>query len=210
MRAAVAALLLGALTACGGSFFRSHAPAPTTYLLSVKPAAGSVAMAADLTVLLPRVRTGLETDHIAALYPDRRLDYLARARWSGPLDEVVQDLALQAFHGRFRNVHTDTSAFDAGYWLEIEVVDFQAEYAESGAGSPTAHVNLIARVGNAGDRHVLGEFEAEVREPAQANHLTAVVAAFDAAAGRALAEIVDKVTDTLARAPRTAPVPPPP
>jgi hypothetical protein len=71
-------------------------------------------------------------------------------------------------------------------------------------------VHLLARVGNAGDRHELGEFEADVREPAAANHQTAVVAAYDAAAGRALAEIVDRVTDTLAHAARTAQVPPPP
>jgi len=31
---------------------------------------------ADLAVLRPRVRKGLETDRIAVLYPDRRLDYL--------------------------------------------------------------------------------------------------------------------------------------
>ena len=93
-------------------------------MLSVKADApsGAVAIPADLTVLTPRVRTGLDNDRIAALYPDRRLDYFAAARWSGPLDEVVQDLALQAFHGRFRNVGTDTSAFRGGYWLELEVV----------------------------------------------------------------------------------------
>lgn len=212
MKAAIAALALLALAGCG-SFFKSQAPARTTYLLSVRTSAapGAVGMAVDLTVLLPRVRTGLESDRIAALYPDHRLDYFARARWSGPLDEVIQDLALQAFHGRFRNVHTDTSAFEAGYWLEIEVVDFQAEYEGSGAGgAATAHVHLIGRVGNAGDRHALGEFEADVREPAAAKGLTAVVAAYDAAADRALAEIVDKTMQVLVRAAKTAPAPPPP
>ncbi len=209
---AALALQLLALAACTGSFFKSNAPPPTTYLLSVRtpPAADAVGIPADLTVLLPRVRTGLETDHIAALYPDHRLDYLAGARWSGPLDEVVQDLVLQAFRGRFRNVHTDTSAFEAGYWLEIDVVDFQAEYDVNGGGSaPTAHVHLLARVGSAGDRHVLGEFEADVREPAAANHLTAVVAAYDTAVDRALAEIVERTTQTLARVASKAPAPPP-
>lgn len=208
---AALALPLLVLAACTGSFFKSQAPAPTTYLLSTHPpmAAGDVAIPADLTVLMPRVRTGLETDHIAALYPDHRLDYFAGARWSGPLDEVVQDLTLQAFHGRFGNVHTDTSAFDAGYWLEIDVMDFQAEYGEGAAAPPTVHVHLLARVGNAGDRHVMGEFEADVREPAAANRLTEVVAAYDAAAQRALAEIVDKIAQTLARPASKAPAPPP-
>ena len=108
---------------------------------------------ADLTLLRPRVRPGLDTSLIAALYPDRRLDHFAAARWSAPLQEVVQDLALQAFRGdaHVQNVHTDISSFGSGYWLEIDVADFQAEYGASGsaAGSapPTIHVRLAARLG---------------------------------------------------------------
>jgi ABC-type uncharacterized transport system auxiliary subunit len=205
---AMTAFLFTGLSACSGSLFRSHAPAPTTYLLSVKtqPKSDAVGIPADLTVLLPRVRTGLETDRIAVLYPDRRLDYFAAARWSGPLDEVMQDLTLQAFRDRFRNVHTDTSAFAAGYWLEMDVVDFQAEYAAGGA--PTAHVHLVVRVGNADDRRVLGEFEADVRQPAADNRLTAVVAAYDAAADQAFSAIVGNVTDALARGAKTVPARP--
>ena len=202
------AVLAAAFCGCTGSFFKSSAPAKSTYLLSADAAAqgGAVAIPADLTVLMPRVRTGLDNDRIAALYRDRRLDYFAAALWSGPLDEVVQDLALQAFHGRFRNVGTDTSAFNGGYWLEIEVVDFQAEYTGSAPdAAPTAHVRLLARVGNGGDRRVLGEFEADVRQPAAQNRLTAVVAAYDAAAGRALGEIVERSTQMLAGLPTTRP-----
>jgi ABC-type uncharacterized transport system auxiliary subunit len=208
MRACLAVLLGAvlalALSACTGSFFKSSAPATSTYLLSAKADAqpGAVAIPADLTVLSPRVRTGLNNDRIAALYPDRRLDYFAAARWSGPLDEVVQDLALQAFHGRFRNVGTDTSAFRGGYWLELEVVDFQAEYAGSApAAGPTVHVHLHARVGNGIDRHVLGEFDADARQAAAENRLAAVVAAYEVAAQQALDQIVEQSTQTLARLP---------
>jgi ABC-type uncharacterized transport system auxiliary subunit len=212
MRACLAtllgAVLVSALGACTGSFFKSSAPATSTYLLSVKPEAraGAVAIPADLTVLMPRVRTGLDNDRIAALYPDRRLDYFAAARWSGPLDEVVQDLALQAFHGRFRNVGTDSSAFRGGYWLELEVVDFQAEYTGSAAAAaPTAHVHLHARVGNGIDRRVLGEFDADARQAAAENRLAAVVAAYEAAAQRALSEIAQQSTQTLAGLPTPPP-----
>jgi ABC-type uncharacterized transport system auxiliary subunit len=205
MKACLAVLLsvVLALGACTGSFFKSSAPPTSTYLLSVKADApsGAVAIPADLTVLTPRVRTGLDNDRIAALYPDRRLDYFAAARWSGPLDEVVQDLALQAFHGRFRNVGTDTSAFRGGYWLELEVVDFQAEYTGSAAAAPTAHVHLHARVGNGIDRRVLGEFDADARQAAAENHLAAVIAAYEAAAQRALDEIVEQSTQALAALP---------
>lgn len=207
------AVLAVTLAACTGSFFKSNQPPPSTYLLSVtpQPAPGGVAMPFDLTVLTPRVRTGLDTDRIAALYPDGKLDYFAGARWSGPVDEVVQDLVLQAFRGRFRNVGTDTSAFNAGYWLEIEVVDFQAEYdASRPGGAPIVHVHLLARVGNAGDRRMLGNFESDTRQPAADNRLTAVVAAYDAAANRALGEIVEPTTKALEQLPKTPRSPPPP
>jgi ABC-type uncharacterized transport system auxiliary subunit len=212
MRARLAAPAVAVLAftvgACSGSFFKSSAPPTSTYLLSAATEAreGAVAIPADLTVLMPRVRTGLDNDRIAALYPDRRLDYYAAARWSGPLDEVAQDLTVQAFHGRFRNVGTDTSAFNAGYWLELEVVDFQAEYTASApAGGPTAHVRLRARLGNEADRRVVGEFEADVRRPAAENRLAAVVAAYESAVRGALGEIAAQSTQALAGVHTTTP-----
>ena len=190
-----------ALTACGGSLFQSKAPPTAVYLLSVSPAPAGAEIPADLAVLKPRVQTGLDTDLIAALYPDRRLDYFAGARWSGRLDEVVQDFVLQAFRVRvnLRNVHAGVSAF-GGYWLQIDVADFQAEYAANlGAGemaAPTIHVRLWGRVGGP-DRRVLGRFEADVRQPASDNRLAAIVAAYNAAADTAMAKIVEDTAAAL-------------
>ena len=52
--------------------------------------------APDLKVRMPMVRAGLNTDRIAALYPDRRLDFYEAPAGAAPLDEVVGDLALQS------------------------------------------------------------------------------------------------------------------
>jgi cholesterol transport system auxiliary component len=195
-----------ALAACGGQLFQSKTAAPSVYLLSVKPGTAGPQIPADLTVLRPRVRTGLDTDLIAVLYPDRRLTYVAGARWSGPLDEVVQDLALQAFRARanLRNVQADASSFGGSYWLEIEVTDFQAEYSAGPAASsgidsaaPAVHIHLFAALGGAGDRRVLGHFEADERQPAAANRLGAIVEAYDEAVDAALARLVDETTATL-------------
>ena len=207
-------LVLGAcgwLTACTGSLFRSKAVPPSIYLLSAPPgtvaAASSTSAAAPapttatLAVLKPRVRAGLDTDRIAVLYPDRRLDYFADARWSGPLDDVVQDLTVQAFRNdaRLRNVSSDASAFASGYWLEIEVADFQAEYASAGA-PPAINVRLLARVASAGERNILGSFTAVARQNATDNRLSAIVDAYERAVNTALAEIVGGTTLTLTEA----------
>jgi ABC-type uncharacterized transport system auxiliary subunit len=216
------ALLLLALalisSSCAGSLFKTQVAPPTLYLLSAAPPAVAVAgdsaaaaapangpeLKADLAVLKPRVRAGLDNDRIATLYPDRRLDYFADARWSGPLDEVVQDLVVQFFHTRagLRNVSGDASAFASAYWLEIEVADFQAEYAAGGAAlggaPPTAHVHFLARIGSSGERRIIARFEADARQPATANRLSAIVAAYDGAANQALLQIATDCAAALA------------
>jgi cholesterol transport system auxiliary component len=209
---AVALPLIG-LAACG-SLFRSKIAPPTVYMLSAgagstqtastgstaAPSPGAV-IPADLAVLKPKLRPGLETDRIAVLYPDRHLDYFADARWSGPLDDVLQDFAVQEFHthANLRTVSGDASVFPSAYWLEMEVTDFQAEYT-SAAAAPTVHVQILARVGNSGDRRVLGRFVANARQQAADNRLSAIVDAYARAADAALADIVAHADDTLAKA----------
>jgi ABC-type uncharacterized transport system auxiliary subunit len=189
-------LLMALLTACAGSLFKNKLAPPTMYLLSATPPSISADSAKtqvapiDLAVLKLRVRAGLDTDRIAALYPDRSMDYFAGVRWSGPLDEVLQDLAVQQLHLNpgLRNVSADASVFASVYWMEMEVADFQAEYT-AGASAPTVHVHLLARVGNAGDRRVLASFEPDIHEAAADNRMTAIVDAYNRAADKALGEI---------------------
>jgi cholesterol transport system auxiliary component len=189
------------LAACGG-LFQTKARPPTLYMLSAMPQApagtATTPIAADLAVLRPRARAGLDTDRIAAVYPDRHLDYYADVRWTGPLDQVMQDLAVQEFHsiGGLRNVSSDVSAFSSAYWLEIQVTDFQAEYTAAD-GAPVIHVRLMARLGNSANRRVLGRFESDIRRPAADNRMSAIVDAFDRAADQALAEILTGVVQTM-------------
>ena len=118
------ALAVACLGACTGSLFQTKAPAPAIYMLSAAdagaaPGTAAAPMPVDLAILKPRLRAGLETDRIAALYPDRRLDYFADSRWSGPVGEVLQELAVQEFHLRanLRTVNADGSVFASAYWI---------------------------------------------------------------------------------------------
>lgn len=187
-RAAVALVILFGSAACG-SLFENKSEPVAVYLLSATLAMPPAAIAADLQVRRPKVRTGLNSDHIAVLYPDHHLDFYAGARWSGPLDEVVRDLELQAFRAGsgLRSVSEDGSHF-GGYWLEVEVVDFQAE--TDGASPPTVHVRFLARIGDSTDGRVLGTFEAAAQQAAAGNRLSAIVEAYNRAAGDALARLV--------------------
>jgi ABC-type uncharacterized transport system auxiliary subunit len=209
MRAVLTVFSSVALAACGG-LFQTKIPSPTTYVLSPgsKAAAADPAVLAiepaatapiDLAVLRPRVPAGLGTDRIAALYPDRHLDYFANVRWSGPLDEVVQELAVQEIHTNagLSNVSADSSVFASAYWLEIEVVDFQAEYPASG-GAPIVHVHLQVRLGNSSDRRVIARFEPNIYETAAGNRMSAIVDAYNRAADKALSKIGQGATQAIA------------
>jgi len=208
VRASILVLgICGCATACTGSLFRSKAVPPSIYLLSAPPgtnaassgsAAAPAPLAVGLAVLKPRVRAGLDTDRIAVLYPDRRLDYFADARWSGPLDDVVQDLAVQAFRNgaRLQNVNSDASAFASGYWLEIEVTDFQAEYASAGIRPRSTCACWRAWRARAIATSSAPSPPRPAR-PATDNRLTAIVDAYERAVNSALAEIVGRTSRSL-------------
>jgi cholesterol transport system auxiliary component len=194
------------LASCTGSLFSSKAVPPVVYLLSAGPGSPGTGaqIPADLAVLKPRVRTGLESDRIAVLYADRHLDYLADARWSGPLGEVLQDLAVQELHSHvnLRTVSTDGSVFASAYWLEFEVADFQAEYTSAGT-APVVRVRFLARIGSSGDRHILGQFSASAQQPAAENRLNSIVDAYARASDAALAQIAVHAGELLAGASET-------
>ena len=200
-----------ALAACTGQLFQSKSAAPSVYLLSVQAGAAGPGgrdrrCRPILTVQRPRVRTGLDTDLIAVLYPDRRLAYVADARWSGPLDEVVQDLALQAFraHANLRNVacgcfllRRQLLAGDRGGGFSGRIPRRSGGLRRDRfrrADGPRASAR---GAGGSGDRRVLGHFEANERRPAAENRLGAIVEAYDQAVDAALAHLVVETSAAL-------------
>ena len=199
---------LAGFTACGGSLFHSNEPPVSVYQLSV-PAAASARprLPADLAVMPVRVHTGLDNAEIAVLYPDRRLDHFAGARWSGPLDELLEDLAMQACARPRRTsamcIPTPRCFPPATGSRSMCWISRRNTRASRAARPPAAHVRLVARIGASADRRILGEFDAEARQPAADNRLTAVVKAYNDAVGAALgkisAEAADAVSNDLVR-----------
>lgn len=190
------------LAGCAGALLRTKLDPPVVYQLKTGRGAPHRPIAADLRVLTPLVRAGLDTDRIAASYPDGRLDYFADARWSGRLAVVIGQLAVREFRARsgLRNVVGAASALRPPLWLELEVTEFQADYPAAG-GPPVIHVQLIARLGDARHGTTLGSYAAGASQVALANRMTAIVAAFDAAADAALDPIVTAVDQRLSAGP---------
>lgn len=196
-----ATLALGvALGACSG-LLHSDAPALQAWTLEPPPAAAAAqaapatvaASAATLRVLRPLAGPALDTDRIALRRADRTLDYYAANRWSGRVPELLQGLVLDTLRaaGRYRAVQPESAPFAYDETLQVEVRDFQAEYAAGAA--PTVRVTLVATLGRRSDNVALATFTLAGSAVADGNRMHAIIAAFDAALGTALLALPERL-----------------
>ena len=172
------------LVACTGSLFDSEALLNRIYVLAPAAAtpASTTPVPLDIVISEPKAAPGLATERIAVLYPDRHLEYYAGARWGSSSTEVVQSLVVGSLRNQrsFRSVTAAPSGTAATHVVDIELRDFQAEYASAGA-LPTIRVSLVANVLRLKDRRLLAVVPASATVTARENRVTEVVAAFEAA-----------------------------
>jgi cholesterol transport system auxiliary component len=196
-----------ALGACVSGAFDSEQPPQHVYVLRPLPAENPEGgpLAVGLTVARPTARPGLDTDRIALLQADRRLDYYAGARWGAETPAVVQDLLIQSLRNtrRLATVQGEMSPFLSEYVLQMDIADFQAEYGSD--ASPVVHVSLVCTVGRVRDRKPLADFTAAATAPAGGNTLTATVEAFESAYQQAAKVAVSETLNALAAASSAAP-----
>lgn len=184
------------ISACSGSFFESDIPVATRYVLAAAPAAAStatpVAAAVDLAVSRPDVAPGLDTDGVAVL-KGRKLDYYRAAKWGGSVTEVVQALLINSFQDQrlFRSVVAEQTRVSGDYICDVEVRDFQAEYA-SDDSPPVAHVTIIGRLIRLTDREMIATIAATASKAATENRMAAVAAAFESAFQQVALELANK------------------
>jgi ABC-type uncharacterized transport system auxiliary subunit len=179
------------LAACSG-LFHSQTPTATVYELragAVPPATTSIA--ATLVVARPRVRPGLDSERIAVLLGDRRLDAYAGARWSAPLPDLVEALLVAGLRagGGWQAVVSERGEFGGRYLLEPEITDFEADYSK-GPGAPTVRVVLHAEFGLAAEHRPLATLEGSAEVAAAADRQREVTAAFEAAYRQAAGQLI--------------------
>lgn len=173
------------LVGCTGSLLDSEAPVAQSYVLAPSAVMERTTTASvfDVVVGEPSAAPGLESQRIAVLHPDRRLEYFAGAQWGSTAAHVMQSLVVGSMQnqGLFRSVTPAPAGTAATHIVDFELRDFQAEYATVGA-APVVRVSVVANVIRVADRRLLGVVPASAAVPASENRLAAVVAAFEAAA----------------------------
>jgi cholesterol transport system auxiliary component len=177
---------------CTGSLLETKLPVPTVYVLSASVATDAAAtpLAVDLAVAAPMTAPGLDTERIAILRAERRLDYYRDAQWGAALPYVVQSLVVGSLQNQklFRSVTSEQARVNATYLLELEVRDFQAEYANE-SSAPTVRVTLTGSLIRIADRKLIAILPASQTAAASANRLGAVVEGFESAARQAAVAI---------------------
>ncbi|WP_353474832.1 ABC-type transport auxiliary lipoprotein family protein [Salipiger sp. H15] len=152
---------------------------------------------AELVVETPIASGALTTDRIMVRPSPLQAQYLPGARWSDEAPAMVQTLLVRSLAetGAFASVGRAPLGGQGDYALLGELTDFQAE--SYGAGAPVSvHLRLMLRLVRERDATVVASRTFELREPAADDETATIVAAFDRAAGRMVAEILPWVAGT--------------
>jgi cholesterol transport system auxiliary component len=204
-----------------GSFLKSEAPPVQIYVLrateSPKQAAAGEAQALStarstaaaessggsssdeeaspptLQVPRPQADPGLSTELITLVQSDHRMGHYAGSSWPGALPDVVETLAIDTLRasGHWSAVQDAPSPFSADYLLQINIRRFEADYT-GGGEAPKVYVTLDCTIARRLGRELLTSFVAEGVADAEANKMSAVVAAFEKAANAALATMAER------------------
>ncbi len=197
---------------CAGGL-HSDAPPVQIYTLRAVPAAAGSAHAgsstATLRVARPTADPGLGTERIMLVQSDRRMSYYAGSSWPAELPEVVEALAVDTLHawGGWAAVNDASGQFASDYLLQITIRRFEADYTGAGP-APKVHVSLDCSVARRDTRELLASFIVEGSAEAHENHLSAVVAAFEAAANTALTAMAERTAAAADVKTSTSPSPP--
>jgi cholesterol transport system auxiliary component len=156
---------------------------------------GSAAAASPPTIQIPRPQAdpGLSTELITLVRSDHRMDRFAGSSWAGVLPDVVETLAIDTLRatGQWSAVHDAPSPFAAEYLLQINIRRFEADYT-SGAEAPAVYVTLDCTIARRIGRELLTSFVVEGVANAEANRMSAVIAAFEQASQLALKQMAER------------------
>jgi cholesterol transport system auxiliary component len=209
---------IGVLVSGCSGFLHSEAPPVQIYVLraAVSPhvaateqaqaldasraAAGSSTKSAPPSVQVPRPQAdpGLANELITLVQSDHRMDRYAGSSWAGPLPDVVETLAIDTLRasGSWSAVNDAPSSFAADYILQINIRRFEADYT-GGGDAPKVYVTLDCTIARRLGRQLITSFVAEGVADAEANRMSAVIAAFEKAANVAMASMAQRSAEAV-------------
>lgn len=129
--------------------------------------------------------------------------YIARARWVSRADELFTQAAERAFSRAGLRLARRGQPFDADANLVLAVPVFETRYLNGLEAAPTVVLETRASILAGADRAVIGEQSFTLSQPASANTVPQIAAAYDAATVQMLDQVAAWASATAARAPRS-------
>jgi cholesterol transport system auxiliary component len=207
--AAVQALGLGALSACG-SILPKPPALPTLFTLddgeaaapdatpAPSTAASRPAAAPTLLVAMPRAAPGFDTEHIVYVRRPHQVEAFAHNQWVAPPAQMLAPIMLRALQrsGAFQAVLMAPGATASQLRLDIDLVRLQHEFTESPS---QVRLTLRAVLIDPATRRVLGWREFERSAPATSDDPYGGVAAAHRVVRDLMADLVRFCVETARR-----------
>ena len=148
-------------------------------------------VAAQLLVETPQTTGGLDTQRIALSRSPVTLDYFADSEWTDRAPLLIQAALVDSFENSraITALGRDSAGLRADFILRSELRRFEADYP-SAAEPPVVRVAIGVRLVRVPQGEIVAATLFAARAPAQTNTVPAIVAAFDAALGTVMKEIV--------------------
>ena len=158
-------------------------PPPTVFTLQtpdaqMKASPTQTRSSAVVVVSKPEMPPALATDRIALLFEqDRRIDYYADAKWSGKLDDVVQEVLIRRAQQRLPMTVVGTQSRALGdYRLSVKITSLEPVYRAAADAPPRLDVEMTVTVVGLPEERVRTQFTVKKSARASENRLTPITA----------------------------------
>lgn len=181
-----------AMTACQLAV-PGQGPPPSLYRLTPKSTFSEDLPSVDWQLVLevPIANAGLSTTRVALQRSPTQLQYFANSSWTDRAPLMVQTLLIESFENsnRIVAVGRESVGLRADFILKSELREFQAEYFRGTL--PSVRVAINAKLVKMPRRAIIGSRSFEAVEPAQADSMDEIIAAYDGALGSVLKDLVE-------------------
>lgn len=189
-------LFVLALTACG-AVGRASAPL-AAYTLQPLAAVSGQGGTRHLVVGVPTTTGALATDRILIKPNPLQAEYLPKGRWVDAVPDLIRSLLISSLQnaGSYRLVSRDDAGLMPDFVVLVDVNDFQAEAPAPGSTQTLIKVGFSLSVLDEADHRLIATRRFNTTQMADGQDTLTLVAAFDVATRRVLAEAVSWVGKT--------------
>ena len=186
------------LSACASLLDPGPAPARLQLTPAMPGQMGGKPLNKQIVVAMPLAGADIDTDSIALVFNNREVRYLAGARWTSTVPNLLQRALIDALSATnsLRGVTDESAGITADAKLLCDLRQFSLHYADP-KGTPTAVVTANFRLLNLSTGSIMGMRSVNVTVPASGRDNAALVAACETALSRCLAEVAPWVVHTM-------------